>query len=1344
MKAVRQRPSGGMKKDVDPQDYRNGDYIDALNVRKIANEDNSTLTVEPVLGNEFAFDLPTVIDTSKIYRIYPTPNASPDLYGIKVYDENGVQVGSVITFTSGTNISQAVTNCANALTAALSPTYATITTGSNYVDVAFDTSGGTEWLDYTLESQYDTFKFLGNIYSPLVIDIISEAISPAIAGPTYAIGSFDLMGDLFIASTTAAGGVGVISVARKNINGVWNITDLITSKELNFSRNYLIDMRVEANNFQTSLYWTDDNNPPRAMYYRNDNGFITNGFLSINGGIYDYGSIDKETRLTVQDLNVRISVTQDVSGGNHPLCSYKYAVRLLTESLVPTNWSYISGLVPMYPQDQNEAGAWHKIVGASTSGQIVTKTNEITVTNIDKKQFRYMEVAVIQYIQNTVTGYMLPRFDVSDDGLTFIKVQHTGYEPDTTNLDLGELTIQKRDVLKSKNIELIDNRLTLSNIEVNYDKDLSDWAQTFEYSIEKEAINSNPYITSPLSTFNGNFEYAAILNNQEKVGYMLNETYRFGIRVKWKNGNWSKAYWVADVTIDNSVGGRKLAGFTDYDLCNYGTGFNDLYAFYVRFTNIDTNYVTSLGIPVKDIIEDVEFVRAECINEILFTGYGVASESGGADEEEFYPSSGGTSVNNIMTLYSPDYIYNQFVGDIVFQSGDKLLSIAHTNNLDYGYPTIDIDGNQDKGVFTNNTFTQSTSFDIFDMSTYGSVGGKMKVSLFKNISPALDVNTSVGTCYVQYYRPKPNKYGDIDNTIYITTGCFVNDINRVTTSSTIDVFGGDTFINKTLVKSKIFHSPNVGLTVPVANYIITQNRTNSNLRYNLDSDYAIPGQFINNIADLEVRIGVADYYDMAYLRQYNNQNIVQNWLAFNPDLPENGDLPNQIIWSESKAYNQLKDSYRDIPVLNFKDLDLTFGEINGMLNINGSLMAWQPRKYTLNYFNSNNIITTQDGSEVLVGEAGVMARRANDLSTYGTYHKWSLIKGRTQGGKDSVYWVNTEFKKIMRFGADGTVVLSDMKGMRSYFANYLKIFDKPSIEVPTNFDNPQTGIGIHGVFDERFSDVIFTFNYRRLIDGSAIFNSRTICFNEATNNFETFYTFKPRLYMKYKDTFLSTAAVIDVKDDYKYLTENQLFEHNRDEYLLWYCTVGNSGVNTFTWVKDALTATYSSNIDNLYPVQNALDGVLYITIGGKEYKIVNISGNTITVDSPILANSGTSAVDIRYCVGKEGYIEMVVNQDPNTSKRFISTQWATNDAPHIVEYRTDKQKTTQLREEFETREDFHYCTIFNDELTGSKTSDTTALWGRWVKVKMYFAMKEYNKLFNFVIKLYDRTRTYNT
>lgn len=1317
---VRQRALGGMRKDIDPQDFNKGHYPDALNIRKQGTSDGRRADVQPMLGNEYAFDLPSIVAQDKVYRIYPTPNATPNQYGLNFFDETGAQIGSVVTFASGANLAAALTNCETAIDAAVS-SYCTTTQGVDYVEVVFDTIN-SQYKDYKITSAYATYK-IGTAYSPIELEVYEEAFNLTDEGPTCCIGSYDLMGDLFIMSANTAGTVGVITVAQRDIDGLWTTVKLLQSSELNFSLEYLIDLRVEKNAFQTSLYWTDDNNSPRVMYYRLGT-YITDGFLAINGGIYNYDSINQESQLTNQNINVRLAGTQVQTGGYLFSGNYRYAVRMYDESLVPTEWSYLSGILPVFIESTDDGNS---IYGATTGGYC-PKINVIEVFGINKKIYKYIDLAAIQYTDNTETGYIVDRFQITDDGGVTIELQHTGRETNQQTLDLAELTAIKRNIKKAKNIELMDNRLVLSNLEVDYDKDLEAFAQAIEYSIQREELSKLPYITNPLSS-TGAAEYQKMANVYNYIGYMINETYRFGVRVKWKNGGWSKAYWVDDVTIDLTTGGRKLAGVADLNITDSS---GDIYSYYVRFENIDTSLL-----PVGVEIEDIEFVRAECVEEVLMNGTAVHT---GNDTREFDDAFnlgvGNAPVSTTEArIYMPDYFLNK-VTEIDFQAGDELVCFPTPGFVSNFPADPDVVGRQYNGVWGSSTPTVITSFDLYEETAPSSTDKFKFIRVDITGGQNLPAAATYGLTYVQYVRPISNKYGNTYSTEYITTGCLSDGLSTVDTSTQFSCFGGDTFTQKTLLKS-ITH-PGIVFDDTGCMYVYSQNRVNANLKSGEDNVFVWPSPDVTTFASLVFALQGADYYAVTYNQQYNVKNVIQNWLAYNADIPEIGDFPNQITWSELKSYNQVKDSYRDIPQLNYKDLDLSNGEINAMMNVNGSLMTWQPRKFDLNYFSSNNAISTGDGQEILVGDSGVMARKPNELSIYGTYHKWSVIKGRTRGGKDSVYWANSEYKKIMRFGADGTVVLSDDKNNKVFFYDLLKQLHDPS---NPSFDNSVYYNGIHGVFHERFADVVMTFNITATEEGSS-FLGKTVIFNEEDNEFVTLSTHAPEIYLKYSDSYLAPSMIMD--EDYVYQDQEKIYDHNTGTELEWNCNTGDSGITVIDWAQGSTTITCDTDFDALFNKFSFPFVQYFIQIGTTWYQVASITSTTEAELLEVVAEASGSSDEVpyKYCTAAEGFIEQVINQDPNTSKRFIATQWATDLAPWEVIYRTDAHQTTQERAEFETRENFHYCTIFNDELSGSKTGDTTALFGRWVKVKMKFKIGEYNKMYNFIVTLYNRFRQY--
>jgi hypothetical protein len=141
-------------------------------------------------------------------------------------------------------------------------------------------------------------------------------------------------------------------------------------------------------------------------------------------------------------------------------------------------------------------------------------------------------------------------------------------------------------------------------------------------------------------------------------------------------------------------------------------------------------------------------------------------------------------------------------------------------------------------------------------------------------------------------------------------------------------------------------------------------------------------------------------------------------------------------------------------------------------------------------------ITSQGGGQVLVGTGGVYNQRENIISTYGTGLQTCTLVGNNNNGNSTLYWFSPEFKKYCRYGGDGIKVLSDDNSMRSFFL---------TMNAEAEYDMVQ-------VFDIEHASVIMTW-------GGA--QSKTLFFNEKSNNFSSFASFIPLRYFPYQNITLA-------------------------------------------------------------------------------------------------------------------------------------------------------------------------------------------------------------------------------
>lgn len=205
-----------------------------------------------------------------------------------------------------------------------------------------------------------------------------------------------------------------------------------------------------------------------------------------------------------------------------------------------------------------------------------------------------------------------------------------------------------------------------------------------------------------------------------------------------------------------------------------------------------------------------------------------------------------------------------------------------------------------------------------------------------------------------------------------------------------------------------------------------------------------------------------------YSRSYDFRDRTILEKAYNPNDTFDGNKPATIVWSGKKIMGSLKDSYRVFLPGSYSDLDLTLGEITHHEIINNNFYTFQEKSFQRQYFRDPSLVNSDEGSDVLIGSGSILSARGQEISSFGTNKKWSIVKGKTSNGKEVVYWFNDRFRRIIRFGEDGTRVISE-RGMNSFVQNYARY--------NTNDFEPLRGLGLNVIWNDKYSEVIFTFKF---------------------------------------------------------------------------------------------------------------------------------------------------------------------------------------------------------------------------------------------------------------------------
>ena len=714
---VRLNTTGIMDKDTDSQYLREGNYEDANDIRHRSLIGSENQAIVPVVGNVLGVTIPNTTVTARVYRVFldiSAGSASGTLY-YKDSATNAINPAALsISFTTLADYYTALTNNTTGLfnSIVVSPAnpfqFTALTT----------TSATTGYFDVSLDQLTDDEYLLWQVGDLFDIQLLTEYINSVKSFKV--IGSEELDGDVFIWSVTDR----IFDTSSKTISEIGVITynegantysykRLIRSKLLDFDPNYRVQAQVEKTNIdQVNLYWTDAFNKPRTI--RVKGAYVNDMALRAYGGNYDLDYVENQTSFVLPNTSAAISITSVNEGGGAVTAGNKrYMGRFLTDDLVPTDFIFATNPINIYSAPSNIPS---EILG-NVAGDTTNKSVTCQLTNIPSGVYKYFEFVAIEYAGGGFSAKILERVPLSQSQ-TDITLEHTNRGQLNQILSNAELLSVTTKFERVQTMKIFTNRMVFSNAKEQVDYNLDDWASLITHTLEYKEIPSVGKVFPSLGTFEASYpgtifgENLNPLNTYNYTGYMMNDTYRFGIQVQWKDtGKWSQAYWVDDIRFDtlasNVVGSRRTANNITTNLTNADNSLT--YVYYPKFGNINLNYlVPGTGKLLFELISAFRFTRAERIPEVLATGIVLAGTrwtrdsstvmpytrdflSGFVNTTSVFPNSGVTTSvsltrlnigsfdeSNFAYFYSADHLYS--VTDYGYSAGDKLLVLNKTNS----------------------------------------------------------------------------------------------------------------------------------------------------------------------------------------------------------------------------------------------------------------------------------------------------------------------------------------------------------------------------------------------------------------------------------------------------------------------------------------------------------------------------------------------------------------------------------------------------------------------------------------------------------------------------------------
>lgn len=582
--------------------------------------------------------------------------------------------------------------------------------------------------------------------------------------------------------------------------------------------------------------------------------------------------------------------------------------------------------------------------------------------------------------------------------------------------------------------------------------------------------------------------------------------------------------------------------------------------------------------------------------------------------------------------------------------------------------------------------------------------------------------------YCIYYRDKGKgaKFAPDASCKYIPTGTIFKVNERV---SSIDVFG-DAFVQASWIKTKS-PVPSSAVSPPSPWPIFgggygflyySQNRVNSQMR----SSNNAPATDIPPSFSVSQWLASAIINNSSYTNGYSNRNEINVYPAFDDTIRDTNIYPTRIIYSDVKPNGSNYDGYRKYLPLNFIDLDQRNGEIVHHAVGNGELLTWQQRSFQRQYFNSNGVLTTRDGSEVIIGDNGALRRRGLQISSIGSKHKWSIIKGVSKGGNDVFAWINTEYGFVIRFGYDGTVPVSDVHNIRNWVDKHVNIADVRM--------TPCHNEGIHGVWNSQRRSYIWAIRaWRHFFTAES-----PITLEEFTSDgfWDSRVRYKSGYVLYFElDTQLPRVfkLILPAGVDYSINEEPTLSS-------VWEEVTDPSFYNVQTIEFNELRNGFSTRFSFTPKI---------MLRWGKKF----VSPHPQSVEHIYRHEEGERAAWYSRGLVSDPYITMICNKPPDIKKDFIALEMNSQDLPARIELTTNQHvsylnpsdmEKSELHENAWAAQIMNDSTISPDNPTGVNNADTSSLFGQYLLIKFVFAQRTYNKIFQLIVKYLAKTRDNNS
>jgi len=346
---------------------------------------------------------------------------------------------------------------------------------------------------------------------------------------------------------------------------------------------------------------------------------------------------------------------------------------------------------------------------------------------------------------------------------------------------------------------------------------------------------------------------------------------------------------------------------------------------------------------------------------------------------------------------------------------------------------------------------------------------------YRQISFNGDISADVDHKEVLYCRYLDNQYGGDSYESrsvnrYMSAGHFQTVTDAIPSQLTFDVYGGDVYTNyfddeyiqQFITRETAYKDPyNDPVTNKLSVAAVIPVESSINTDWRLGNHWASAR---NSATPESMSSYESNHFSIRTIFMQENT-IEQKFFA--EDFLSNTveEHPHQLWASDNKIDGELIDSWRSFPANNTTEVNGIHGPINRIINFRDRLYFYQNSAFGVASIDERTLITDSSGQELVLGQGGVFPDYGYISTNTGAFHQYAVASS-----ENSIYHWDARLKKIFRYSGQGAQPLSDVKGLSSYLADVNGAIN--NTDKTLRASNP---VGVHITPDFRYYRMLFTF-----------------------------------------------------------------------------------------------------------------------------------------------------------------------------------------------------------------------------------------------------------------------------